>query len=406
VDNSKQGKSQQVLVRGGYKIPMLGAHITCALLILIAGLVFLYPLSSRVVDGEHLEWFSKDTWREIIETIGLVELPRVMIGLSLMLMTLGLLARARIAWAFSIVLMLAALFIDWFSADQGISVPLIYHLVSLGVLIYLWPAFNRSSLAAGTLFALASFASLVWYAMLGVLYLGAQFNPPITEMAQAAYFSVVAMSTVGFGDIVPVTPVARLFVISIIVLGITVFATSLGAVIGPLVGGRLRQIIQRKARLAMRKNHIILCGATPLALNLYETLSGRGESVTVIVRPSVLHPYPETTDLILGDPSSAEVLLEAGVKNATYVLALRDDDADNAFIVLAVKSFTDSSAKTVALVNNSQNLEKIHRVKPDLAFSPQLLGAELLSRAMLGETFDNKMVTEILFGRVSPFSKA
>jgi voltage-gated potassium channel len=199
-----------------------------------------------------------------------------------------------------------------------------------------------------------------------------------------------------------VTQVSRLFVISIIVLGITVFATSLGAVIGPVVGGQLRQIIQRKARLAMRKNHIILCGATPLAMNLYQSLTARGEAVTIILKPSVVHPYPDTADLIVGDPSSAEILIEAGVMTAAYVLALRDDDADNAFIVLAVKSFPDCPAKTVALVNANQNLEKIRRVKPDLAFSPQLLGAELLSRAMLGETFDNKMVTDLLFGRVHP----
>ena len=371
-------------------------------MILLAGLLLLYPLVSRVIAGEHLDWFSKDTWREVIEAVGLVELPRVVVGLSLMLMSLGLLVRARIAWAFSIVLLFPALVIDWFDAKENMTFALIYHVVSLFVLMYFWPAFSRSSLAAGTLFALASFASLVWYALLGVLYLGAQFNPPITEMGQAAYFSVVAMSTVGFGDIVPVTDVSRLFVISIIVLGITVFATSLGAVIGPVVGGQLRQIIQRKARLAMRKNHIILCGATPLAMNLYQSLTARGEAVTIILKPSVVHPYPDTADLIVGDPSSAEILIEAGVMTAAYVLALRDDDADNAFIVLAVKSFPDCPAKTVALVNANQNLEKIRRVKPDLAFSPQLLGAELLSRAMLGETFDNKMVTDILFGRAHP----
>ena len=151
----------------------------------------------------------------------------------------------------------------------------------------------------------------------------------------------------------------------------------------------------------MRNDHIILCGATPLALNLYEVLKGRGKSLTVIVKPSVTHPYPETADMVVGDASRTETLIEAGVMSANHVLALRDDDADNAFIVLAVKSFPDCKARTVALVNASQNLEKIRRVNPDLAFSPQLLGAELLSRAMLGETFDNQLVIDLLFGRNS-----
>lgn len=376
-------------------------HLLIALGVLLSGLLFLYPLVARVVAGEHLDWLSRDTWREVIEAIGLAELPRVLIGGALLLMAPGLSVRARVAWAFSLVLMLPMLASVWYLADNAPSVLFFYDLAVLAALIHFWPAFGRSSLAAGTLFALASFLSLICYALLGVLYLGQQFVPPIENIAQAAYFSVVAMSTVGFGDIVPVTHVARMFVVSIIVLGITVFATSLGAVVGPVLGGRLRQIIQRKARQAMRNDHIILCGATPLALNLYEVLKGRGKSLTVIVKPSVTHPYPETADMVVGDASRTETLIEAGVMSANHVLALRDDDADNAFIVLAVKSFPDCKARTVALVNASQNLEKIRRVNPDLAFSPQLLGAELLSRAMLGETFDNQLVIDLLFGRNS-----
>lgn len=69
--------------------------------------------------------------------------------------------------------------------------------------------------------------------------------------------------------------------------------------------------------------------------------------------------YPAATDLIEGDPSSVEVLRSAGVARARYVLALREDDAENAFIVLAAKEATgEQGAKTVALVNTSKHLEK------------------------------------------------
>ncbi|WP_252384798.1 ion channel, partial [Escherichia coli] len=42
------------------------------------------------------------------------------------------------------------------------------------------------------------------------------------------------MSTVGYGDIVPVSESARLFTISVIISGITVFATSMTSIFGPL----------------------------------------------------------------------------------------------------------------------------------------------------------------------------
>lgn len=370
-----------------------------ALAVGVSGFTLVFPLVSKVLAGDHLVWFAQDSWREVIKAIGLVELPRVFIGLSLLLMVAGLIVRARLAWAFSLLLLLPTIAIIGYTQHGSITPKLIFDVLVFAALVRYWAVFNRSSLAAGSLFAVASLVSLIWYAILGTLYLGEEFNPHIRDLPTAAYFSVVSMSTVGFGDIVPVSDAARMFVVSIIVLGITVFATSLGAIAGPFVSGTLRQILKHKARTSMRKDHLILCGATPLATMLYKSLVQRGESVTVVLKAGTTHDYPPTADLLWGDASSGDVLIEAGVNDASYVLALREDDPDNAFIVLAVKSFPDSKAKTVAVVNASQNLEKIRRVNPDWVFSPQILGAELLARSLTGETFDSSLISELFFAK-------
>jgi len=373
--------------------------VILGVMVAISGLALVFPLLSRVWGGEHLNWFDQASWRNIIDTIGLIELPRVFIGLCLLLMSVGLAMRARLAWTFSLIVFGPALAITVYS-DWGLTyVAIIYDLIVISLLVRYWSVFTRSSLTAGSLFALASLVSLVWYAMLGSLYFGEQFVPHIKNLPDAAYFSLVAMSTVGFGDIVPATHTARFFVMSVIVLGITVFATSLGAVLGPVLSGKLRQILRHKARTSMRKNHIILCGTTPLAVSLYHSLAAKNELVTVVLKPGIAHQYPESADVLFGDASSSEVLLDAGVNDANYVLALREDDPDNAFIVLAVKSFPESKAKTVAVVNEGQNLEKIRRVHADLIFSPQLLGAELLARAMTGQPIDDDLISELFFAK-------
>ena len=370
-----------------------------ALGLLIDAFLVAYPFGFRIFSGEHLSWLSQTSWRDAIEAIGLSDLPRVAMALALALMAIGLLAKARVAWTLSVLLVLSTACIAAYRAGGIGDAMVIYNGIVLFALLRFWSRFDRSSLAAGTLFAIASIVSLLWYANLGVLYLGEEFQPPVTDLANAAYFTMVTMSTVGFGDIVPLTHTARWFVISVVVIGITVFATSLGAVVGPLVGGKLRAVIQQKARRSMRKNHIILCGATPLALGLHHNLTAKGEKVTVVVKPGVPHQFPENADVLIGDASSSETLVEAGVMDALYVLALREDDPDNAFIVLAVKALPDCHAKTVAVVNASQNLEKIRHVNPDMVFSPQILGAELLSRALLGESFDSSIFFELSFAK-------
>jgi voltage-gated potassium channel len=91
---------------------------------------------------------------------------------------------------------------------------------------------------------LLSIGSLLIYAVFGVLYLGAEFSPPVHDLSSALYFSIVSMATVGYGDIVPRTVTARFFTTSIILLGIAVFATSISAVIGPVIGGSLKRLVK------------------------------------------------------------------------------------------------------------------------------------------------------------------
>ena len=329
-----------------------------AFLVALDGYAFMHPVLREVQAREYSFWLALDNWQEIMQVVGLLEIPRLVLGVGLQVIALGLILKARIAWAFSLVLLIG---VGTFAilGDSGHAGLGIYTLVLILALMAYWRRFDRASVTAGSLFALVSVLSLLIYAVFGTLYLGDEFNPPVHDAGTALYFSIVSMSTVGYGDITPHSGAARLFTASIIILGITVFATSVSAIAGPVIGGNLKRLVKGRFSTAMRKNHIIIAGATPLALSVYDGLRRRGDEVTVIVPAGVPQEYPATADLIEGDPSSVEVLRAAGVTRARYVLALRDDDAENAFIVLATQEATaGQGAKTVALVNTSKHLEK------------------------------------------------
>ncbi|OZI36831.1 voltage-gated potassium channel TrkA [Bordetella genomosp. 5] len=379
-----------------------GAHAVVALLVAINGALFVAPLLRRAGSGEASVWAALDTWRDTIDAIGVLELPRLVLGAGVLLMAVGLLLRARVAWAFSLALLLTvALFVYLGAAGLHRAALLSYTLLVVVLLCASWRQFDRASLAAGSLFALVSVGSLLLYAVFGALYLGAEFVPALTDLPQALYFAVVTMATVGYGDIVPHSTAARFFTVSIIILGITVFATAVSAVIGPIIGGSLKRLVRGRISHAMRKNHVIIAGATPLAQSVYQGMRGRDFPVTVIVPPGVPHEFPADADLIIDDPSSATVLATAGAARARFILALRDDDADNAFIVLAAKEVAGPDTKTVAMVSASKHLQKMRRVQPDMVFSLQLLGSELLARTLTGEPIDHRLVTDLFFAQTA-----
>jgi voltage-gated potassium channel len=195
------------------------------------------------------------------------------------------------------------------------------------------------------------------------------------------------MSTVGYGDILPKSDDARLFVISLIVLGLSVFATSLTAVAGPLVQSRLSRIITPGRKKMKRVNHFIITGSGPLAQNTARELLHRDRSVVVIVDD-------ETTqfgdaEMIVGDATDLEVLRKAGAETADAVLALSDDDAENAFVILALRELR-TDAKKIAAVSRRKNLERVRRVQPDMILAPNVFGGEVLAMALTEEKIDGE----------------
>jgi voltage-gated potassium channel len=230
---------------------------------------------------------------------------------------------------------------------------------------------------------MTSVLSLLAYAVVGAYVLGPQFSPPIEDFVTALYFAVVSMSTVGYGDIAPKTPEARLFVVSIIILGITVFATSLSALLVPLINRRVQLLLRSRGGTMGRADHYVIVSESALARNSYKELKARDQKVTFILDRAPEHD-DEHLDVVVGDASDLDVLRRADGQNAKAILALSDDDSENAFVVLAAKELA-GSVKTVAVVNDARNLARIKRVHPDLIIAPHILGGELLAMALSGE---------------------
>ncbi|HKT31764.1 MAG TPA: voltage-gated potassium channel protein [Gammaproteobacteria bacterium] len=321
--------------------------------------------------------------------------PAIAIGVFLIIMAIGLQLRSRLAWVIVLLILATdlALSIADYPATSGFM--LAANAILLIAALAAYRSFQRSSVAAGTLFAVTSIVLLLAYAVFGSYELGAEFKPPITDLATAVYFSVVTMTTVGYGDITPQTIEAKLFVVSFIILAVAIFAVSLGAILVPVINGRIASLLRPGERKMQRSDHYVIVGKTPLAYNTYKELHVRGQQVTFVHDPSADHETDGELDVVTGNPSDLDVLRRAGAEHARAVLALSEDDAENAFVVLAMRELAEK-VKTVAVVHHTRNLASVKRVHPDLIVSPQILGGELLAMALSGEDINTDTLLDQL----------
>lgn len=370
-------------------------HVPLALLLGLGGLWLL-----QTDLGAHWQAYA----RELVEDASHLNprlLPPLLIGGGMLTMAVGLLWRSRLAWAMALLLAATAAISTLVSEHANGHLLLAYFVLVLGALLSAWRQFDRTSVAASTLFALTSVAMLLMYATFGSYYLGAEFKPPISDLVTALYYAMVTMSTVGFGDITAQTAQTKLFTVSVIVLGVAVFATSLTAVIAPMVSTSLQRIVNRKGPRMKRENHFVVIGNTPLATNTCHELARRGRPVTRILRSAPEDSEIAGTDTLVGDPSNADVLREAGAHHAEAVLAMMADDSENAFVVLAVKELA-GSARTVAAVNDARHLARVKLVQPDVVFAPQVLGGELMAMLLSGEQVTPEFVMQRVFQQIVP----
>ncbi len=316
----------------------------------------------------------------------LVGVPTTFVGVLQVLVALGLLARSRIAWLSALALAIAQFVLAvHLGFGRLLTGQAVYVVVLLIALVASRSWFTWSSLAASTLFAVAAILALMIYGVLGAFLLGSDFTPPITNLPTAFYFTVVTMSTVGYGDILPKTIEARLFVVSVIVLGLTLFATTLTAVLGPLIQSRLDHALGQRRRRMERVNHFIITGNGVLAHNTSRELHRRGEAVTVIA--DVKDNTFGNAEVIVGDPTELETLRAAGGEHARAILALSDDDSENAFVILAAHEL-QTEAKKVAAVSSRKNLDRVRRVHPDMIMAAPVFAGEVLAMALTEEKID------------------
>jgi voltage-gated potassium channel len=105
-------------------------------------------------------------------------------------------------------------------------------------------------------------------------------------------------------------------------------------------------------------------------------------------------------DIGSGDGSDVETLRKAGAEQAKAILALLDDDSENAFVILAARELK-VNAKTVAAVNDAKHLNRIRHVHPDMIIAPQVLGGELLTSMLTGEHIDVASIMDRMLGHSS-----
>jgi voltage-gated potassium channel len=158
----------------------------------------------------------------------------------------------------------------------------------------------------------------------------------------ALYLTAVTISTVGYGDVVPVTARGKLFTVFLIMTGVGTALYLLSQLAELVIEGQLRELFGRNVmerEIGRLENHVIVCGFGRFGRAVVEELH-RSRSPLVII-DSDADKKDELDSLgvpyVIGSALSDETLDHAGVDRARAIVVATPSDSDNVFVTLSAR---------------------------------------------------------------------
>ncbi len=205
----------------------------------------------------------------------------------------------------------------------------------------------------------------------------------------ALYMTVITLSTVGFGEVKPLSPEGRMFTLALIVGGGGVAAYTLGSAADYVLSGEWRvfwRARRRKGMLAKLVDHVIVCGYGRVGRHVALTL-GDEQLPFVIVDTDAEKIARLQADGLLaieGNAANEAHLREAGIDRARSVVVAASSDAENVFIVLTVRSLRPD-VFIVARANFEESEQKLLRAGANRVLMPYRIAGRRMVTMMMRE---------------------
>lgn len=200
------------------------------------------------------------------------------------------------------------------------------------------------------------------------------------EPFEAFYMTVVTLSTVGFGEVRPLSEGGRLFTVFLIFGGVATLGFAL-RFLGERVVEAPRHRLERRIR--RMKNHTVICGYGRIAQPIVEGLVRLRRRFCVIERsPEKVEALTAAgINAIAGDATAEEILETAGVRRAAAVAALLPSDGDNLSITMTATAL-QPNIRVVARSEEERSRANLERagVHPDDVVAPYTSAGQVLLR--------------------------
>jgi voltage-gated potassium channel len=238
--------------------------------------------------------------------------------------------------------------------------------------------------------------AVLCYGTTGFLYFELSNNPELTWL-DGLWYTVVTMTTVGYGDFFPKTTGGRFLVgWPIMIFGIGILGYALSVVAAALINSKTKEI-RGMSSFALKKHLIIFNypGLAKLEHLLKELYLDPifGNHVPIVLVDEFLEELPpelvkRNIHYVRGNPVRDETLMKAAIDEARFAIVLSRNEGNtasdnlNVSVTLAIEGRNGKVLTVVEIVDPASE-ELLHKAGCDKVVCTSRFGAHFLSQELL-----------------------
>jgi voltage-gated potassium channel len=218
------------------------------------------------------------------------------------------------------------------------------------------------------------------------------------------YMVIITLFTVGFQEVHALSPLGKMFTIVIIVagVGVAVYAgTQLVEIIieGEILGYGRRRKMDKKIK--DMKNHYIICGFGRTGHQVGAEFDAARVPYVVVDQKHEIEEQlgPRDIPYLVGDITSDDNLVEAGIKSARGLIAAADSDVANLYVTLSARVL-NPNLYIVARASEIESENKLMMAGANRVIAPYFISgkrmAALATRPVTSDFLDMVMHGESL----------
>tara|TARA_B100000965_G_scaffold109428_1_gene90440 strand:- start:365 stop:1420 length:1056 start_codon:yes stop_codon:yes gene_type:complete len=206
------------------------------------------------------------------------------------------------------------------------------------------------------------------------------------DWGDCLWMVLITVSTIGFGEVQPLSPEGRIVTLLIIVAGLIFVQFTFQKAVRLFELGYFQRVNELRFKRILRKmkDHVILCGYGRVGQEISKQIKTQNIPIVVVENDTDRKKIAEENGLevLFADATLDETLNLAGLNTCKSLVVTLPNDAANLYVVLSAKSIRNS-VKVIARAGTEESASKLRLAGANIVVSPYIAAGRAMASMAL-----------------------